>query len=182
MKLRRTSTSGQVVLKLIVAKLATIFDGSFTVNFWPSWPEVKWCPSWTPFPSEHGLSNRFPSWEPFLRSTSGQLDQKLIVTMMVTVLRQELLPKLGRSENLDHDGPSFYARNFLHMMGGREMWTKLVHISRAGTSDQVDPKLKIRAMMARIIWPGRRQKREPSWLTFHRGPLLKMCAKLALFL
>ena len=121
MKLRRTSTSGQVVLKLIVAKLATIFDGSFTVNFWPSWPEVKWCPSWTPFPSEHGLSKRFPSWEPFLRSTSGQLDQKLIVTMMV-------------------------------------------HISRAGTSDQVDPKLEIRAKLARIICSGSK---------------VKMCAKLA---
>jgi hypothetical protein len=47
-----------------------------------------------------------------LQATSGQLDQKLIVTMMVTVLRQELLPKLDRGENLDHDGPSFFSRNF----------------------------------------------------------------------
>ena len=49
-----------------------------------------------------------------------------------------------------------------------------------GASDQVGPKFEIRAKLARIIWPGRRQKREPSWLTFHGGPLLKMCAKLAL--
>ena len=41
MKLRRTLTSGQLVLKLIVAKLATISDGLFAVNFWPSWPEVN---------------------------------------------------------------------------------------------------------------------------------------------
>lgn len=88
---------------------------------------------------------------------------------------------MGRSENLDHDGPSFLRPELPPMMGRNEMWTKLVHIFIPGTSDQVDPKLKIRAMMARIIWPGRRQKREPSWLTFHRGPLLKKCAKLELF-
>ena len=39
------------------------------------------------------------------------------------------------------------------MMGRNEMWTKLVHIFIPGTSDQVDPKLIIRAMMAQIIWP-----------------------------
>ena len=169
------ATSSQVGTKLkSLANLARLFERGGSGDFIPSWDEVKknfnfrtscpevncgqvghnfrwsicgqllammarskWCPSWTPFPSEHGLSKRFPSWEPFLRSTSGQLDQKLIVTMMV-------------------------------------------HISRAGTSDQVGPKLGIRAKLARIIWPGRRQKREPSWLTFHRGPLLKMRAKLAL--
>ena len=54
----RASTSGQVVLKLIVANLATIFGGPFAINFWPSWPEVNgvqvghhfyvrnFCPSW----------------------------------------------------------------------------------------------------------------------------------------
>ena len=129
---RLRPTSGQLDQKLIVAKLATIFDGSFTVNFWPSWPEVKWCPSWTPFPSEHGLSKRFPTWEPFLRLTSGQFDQKLIATMMVTV---------------------FCAKDFRPWWAEVEMWTKLVHIFVPGTSDQVDPKLEIRAMMARIIWP-----------------------------
>ena len=56
----------------------------------------------------------------------------------------------------------------------------MVQVFSPGTSDQVDLKLEIRAKLARIIWPGRRQKREPSWLTFHGGPLLKMCAKLAL--
>ena len=70
-------------------------------------------------------------------STSGQLALKLIVTMMVTVLfSRELPPMMGRSENLDHDGPGF-----LH-----------------GTSDQLDPKLDIRAMMARISWPESKAK------------------------
>ncbi len=128
-----------------MAKLATISDGPSTGNFWPSWPEEKWCPSWTPFPSEHGLSKRFPSWEPFLRSTSGQVDQKLLVTMMVTVFAYGTSAHEGRKLKC---GPS-WSTFFL-----------------PGTSDQLDPKLEICAMMARIVWLGRRQKREPSWRTF----------------
>ena len=55
---RLRPTSGQLDQKLIVSKLATISDGLFAVNFWPSWPEVNgdldghrfragnFCPSW----------------------------------------------------------------------------------------------------------------------------------------
>lgn len=38
------------------------------------------------------------------------------------------MPKLGRSEKLDHNGPSFHIRDFCLSWAEVEMWTKLVHI------------------------------------------------------
>ena len=144
--------------------------GTFSaVNFWSTWPEVncvqvghnfrwfifsqllaimarsKLCPSWTPFPSEHGLSKRFPSWEPFLWSTSVQVEQKLIVTMKVTVFASETSAQVGQKLKCGPTWSTFFI---------------------PGTSDQLGPKLEIRAKLARIIWPGRRQKCAPSWRTF----------------
>ena len=117
------------------------------------------CPSWPPFSSEHGLSKRFPSWEPFLRSTSGQVDQKLLVTMMVTVFATGTSAHDGRKLKCGPSWSTFFIPE---------------------TSDQVDLKQEIRAMMARIIWPGRRQKCAPSWRAFLRKPVVKRSAKLAL--
>ena len=71
------ATSGQVVLKLRIKEGGQLLLKLNRSEWWPNWP---------PF---------YGGREP----TSGQLDQKLLVTMMVTSnMDKELPPMLGGSE------------------------------------------------------------------------------------
>ena len=92
---------------------------------------------------------------------------------MVTVLRQKLLPELGRSENLDRDGPHFSRRDF------GPTWSEVGNSCQVGTNYLAGVESKNVRQVGAHFLEAHHNKVAPSWRSFYRSPSLKIWDKLS---